>query len=48
MGQINLPDICITELANQNEVFNSCGLLVKSGIQKKIDVVSCKRKPFKI
>lgn len=35
MGQINLPDICITELANQNEVFNSCGLLVKPGIQKK-------------
>ena len=48
MGQINLPDICITELANQDELFNSCGLLVKQGIQKKIDVVSSKRKPFKI
>ena len=35
MGQINLPDICIAELANQDEVFNSCGLLVKPGIQKK-------------
>lgn len=48
MGQINLPDICIAELANQDEVFNSCGLLVKPGIQKKKDVVSCKKKPFKI